>query len=197
MKEHRIVAAFAFVILALCVTGIARADNAWDEDTVQWTAPTICNGGQAITVCPVQSYKVETASSKTATAWTTVGTTVPTVLTIKVAGLTAGTHCYRVTAVGTAGSSTAAIQGNDCPVTVAPVPGPPTNVLTVSDPIAYSVRPNLQRFVFERGPRIGSVKLGASCDETRSTGDGFYVIDRLSQIKPRPAQGTVAVARCS
>lgn len=80
-------------------------------------------------------------------------------------------------------------------VTVDKVPDPPTGV-TVIETTAYSVRPDLQRFVFLRGSRAGTVKKGARCDESRRTEDGYNVISRLSQVTPRPAEGTVLVARC-
>jgi hypothetical protein len=74
-------------------------------------------------------------------------------------------------------------------------PGAPQT--TVTDPIAYNVVPNLQRFVFEHGSRAGTIRIGAACDEARITADGYTAISRPSQVIPRPAAGTVLVAKCA
>ena len=74
-------------------------------------------------------------------------------------------------------------------------PNPPTN-LTVVETTAYNVRPNYQRFAFERGTRAGTIRLGAACDESRVTAEGYMVISRPSQVVPRPQSGVVLVARC-
>jgi hypothetical protein len=74
-------------------------------------------------------------------------------------------------------------------------PGAPQT--TVTDPIAYNVVPNLQRFVFEHGSRAGTIRIGAACDEARVTSDGYTAISRPSQVIPRPAAGTVLVAKCA
>lgn len=189
MKSLRLIAALA----ALALAPLAHAD-AWNEDTVNWGAPASCSNGEPLTSCPVTGYKVETAASKTATTWTTAAT-VGNVLTAKITGLTAGTHCYRVSALSANGAGPVQVQGNDCPVAIPPVPGQPTNVVTV-ETTAYNVRADFQRFAFVRSTRFGKVNLGASCDESRSVGNGYYVIDRLSQVTPRPPAGTVLVAKC-
>jgi hypothetical protein len=68
----------------------------------------------------------------------------------------------------------------------------------VSSTVAYNVRPDYQKFTFVKSTRYGTVKLGAACDESRSTGDGFYAIERpRSQVTPRPQEGVVLVAKCA
>lgn len=190
------VGVFCLAIAALCIAGVANAADAWNEDTVTWSPPAACADGSATTNCPVTGYKVETAPSKTSSTWVTVAT-VGNVLTAKATGLTAGVHCYRVSTIAANGTSAAAVQGNDCPVTTAPLPGPPTNVLTTVEQTVYDVRPNEQTFAFDLGRRVGTVKLGAACDESRSTGNGFYALERPSRVSlTRAARSTALVARC-
>jgi hypothetical protein len=81
-------------------------------------------------------------------------------------------------------------------VTVNKIPGAPSNV-TVVETTVYDVRPNEQTFAFERGQRVGSVKLGAACDETRTTGSQFFALERPSRVVlTKTPRSTALVARC-
>lgn len=76
-----------------------------------------------------------------------------------------------------------------------PQPGPIQ--LTTITPAVYDVRPNEQTFAFERGQRVGSVKLGAACDEGRTTGDDFYALERPSRaVLTKAPRSTALVAKC-
>jgi hypothetical protein len=84
-------------------------------------------------------------------------------------------------------------------VTVTPdtTPNPPAN-LQVVEPTAFNVVPNFQQFTFQRGSYAGKVRIGSSCDESRTTKDGYTVISRpRTVVTPRPQAGTVLVARCA
>ena len=192
MNDHRYVRAFCLALGLLCLAGIAQAQQAWNENRLTWSAPTTCTSGQPIANCPVTGYRIERASSQTG-AFAALGTSQTTSYTHT--GALAGQNCYRVVALSAAGNS---VPSNvACKTNVEPSgpPNPPTN-LTVVETTAYNVRPNLQRFAFERGSRAGTIRLGAACDESRVTADGYMVISRPSQVVPRPQSGVVLVARC-
>jgi hypothetical protein len=192
MKEHRIVGILALALGALCITGIAKAQQAWDTNQLQWGAPLTCTSGQPIANCPVTGYRVERAASQTGT-FATVATSATTSYTHTSAA--AGVNCYRVIALSASGNS--APSNVACKTNVQPSgpPNPPTN-LTVVETTAFNVKPNLQRFAFERGTKAGTIRLGAACDESRVTSDGYTVISRPSQVIPRPQTGVVLVAKC-
>jgi len=192
MNDHRYVRAFCLALGLLCLAGIAQAQQAWNENRLTWSAPTTCTSGQPIANCPVTGYRIERASSQTG-AFAALGTSQTTSYTHT--GALAGVNCYRVVALSASGNS---VPSNvACKTNVEPSgpPNPPTN-LTVVETTAYNVRPNLQRFAFERGSRAGTIRLGAACDESRVTADGYMVISRPSQVVPRPQSGVVLVARC-
>jgi hypothetical protein len=192
LSEHRIVGILALALMALCMTGIAQAQQAWDENRISWMAPTTCTSGHPIANCPVTGYRVERAASQTGT-FATVATSATTSYTHTSAA--AGVNCYRVIALSASGNS--APSNVACKTNVQPSgpPTPPTN-LTVVETTAFNVKPNLQRFAFERGTRAGTIRLGAACDESRVTSDGYTVISRPSQVIPRPQTGVVLVAKC-
>jgi hypothetical protein len=184
-----------FLILALCFAGTAQAQ--WNSNTVTWTAPTTCTSGQPIANCAVTGYRVERSNSQNGT-YAAVGTSTTT--TFVHSGAAAGVNCYRIIAVSAKGDSDpSAVTSNACKTNVEPSgpPSPPTNTRVV-ETTAYNVKPDLQKFAFLRGTRAGQVKLGAACDEGRITADGYTVISRpRSQVTPRPAEGTVLVAKCA
>jgi hypothetical protein len=192
ISEHRIVGILALALMALCMTGIAKAQQAWDTNQLQWGAPLTCTSGQPIANCPVTGYRVERAASQTGT-FAALGTSATTSYTHTSAA--AGVNCYRVIALSASGNS--APSNVACKTNVQPSgpPTPPTN-LTVVETTAFNVKPNLQRFAFERGTRAGTIRLGAACDESRVTSDGYTVISRPSQVIPRPQTGVVLVAKC-
>jgi len=192
MNDHRYVRAFCLAIGLLCLAGIAQAQQAWNENRLTWGAPTTCTSGQPIANCPVTGYRIERASSQTG-AFAALGTSQTTIYTHT--GALAGQNCYRVVALSASGNSVPSNVACKTNVDPSGPPNPPTN-LTVVETTAYNVRPNYQRFAFERGTRAGTIRLGAACDESRVTAEGYMVISRPSQVVPRPQSGVVLVARC-
>jgi hypothetical protein len=193
-SDHRLIGVFAIALLALCFAGIARAQvQPWDTNILTWTAPTNCTTGEPITACPVTSYRIEQAASSTGT-FAALGAVPAATLTFSHTGATAGVHCYRVVAIAANGESPP--SNMSCKTNVKPVGPPNAPTLKAIDTTAYNVVPNYQRFVFERGTRMGTVKLGAACDADRTVGAGYYVIARLNMVTPRPAAGTTVVAKC-
>lgn len=193
---ERYCGSFCLAIALLCVAGISQAQTQpWDTNIVSFTAPTTCTTGEPVSACPVTGYRLERSASTTGT-FATLAALPATATGYTHNGVTAGQNCYRVIALSANGDSGPSNVG--CKTNTKPVGPPNPPVLTVSAPTAYNVRPNLQRFVFERGTKYeGFVKTGAACDESRTTGEGFYVVARLSQVVPRPPAGTVLVAHCS
>lgn len=174
---------------------------------ITWSAPSTNTDGTALT--NLASYKIVYGTSSTNLSQS-LAVSNPGMLSGTVNNLTGGTtYFFAVRAVNALGTESGnsnvtskAIVGGTPPtasktvtVTVNKVPSPPTDT-TVIETTAYNVVPNLQRFTFERGSRVGTVKLGAACDEARATSDGYSVISRNSQVNPRPATGTVLVAKC-
>lgn len=187
----RLVGILALALLALCATGIAQA-QAWDANIITITPPTACTTGQPVTACPVTGYRIERSATQNGT-YAAVTTLPPTQLVYVHAGVAEGQNCYHVIATSALGDSATETR---CRTNTRPV-GPPTAPgFTVTSPTAYTVRPDYQRFAFVKSTRWGSAKLGAACDESRTTGDGFYVVSRLNMVTPRPPAGTVVVAKC-
>lgn len=171
----------------------AQGAQPWDENRITWAAPTTCTSGQPVANCAVTGYRVEESATATGT-YRVLATVTGTSYTH--AGVSAGQHCYRAVALSAKGDS---IPSNvACKTNTQPSgpPNPPTN-LTIVEPIAYNVRPDYGRFAFVRGARAGFAKIGASCDESRVTADGYMAISRpRAVVTPRPTEGTVLVARC-
>lgn len=189
---------FCLTIALLCIADAAKSQAIpWDTDVVTASAPTTCSDGSALSFCTITGYRVQVSATATATGvFTDVPGDVSTPNKV-ITGVSAGAHCYRYIALSANGSSVPSNVACTTTVKPTPTPNPPTG-LTVDNPTAYNVVPNLKRFVFERGTKYeGFVKTGAACDKTRSVGDGLYVIARLNMVSPRPAPGTVLVAHCS
>jgi hypothetical protein len=141
----------------------------------------------------VTGYRVEASATATGT-FATVATTTATTYTHTL--VTAGQHCYRVIATSAVGDSLPSNVACRTNVKPAGPPNPPTN-LTVTAPLVYDVRPNETTFAFDRGRQVGTVKLGAACDESRSTGNGFYALERPSRVAlTRQPRSTALVAQC-
>jgi hypothetical protein len=113
----------------------------------------------------VTGYRVERSATATG-SFATVGTSTTTTYTHQSAA--AGQNCYRVIAISTTGESVPSNVACKTNVEPAGPPNPPTNV-TIAATTVYEVRPNLQRFTFERGNilRGVSAKIGNGCDESR------------------------------
>jgi hypothetical protein len=186
---------FALLFLAFFMSSAAQAQTSqpWDTNIVSFIAPTTCTSGQPIANCPVTGYRIERSAAATGT-FAAVGTSTTTTFTHT--GAVAGLNCYRAIAMSPKGDS---VPSNvACKTNVAPSgpPNPPTN-LTVVDPLAYDVRPNESTFAFDRGRAVGTAKLGAACDEARTTGQDYYAIERPSRVKlTRAPRSTALVARC-
>lgn len=192
MKHIRLISA----LLLLSVLGSfvhAQGTQPWDENHLTWVAPTTCTSGQPVANCPVTGYRIERSATATGT-FAIVGTTATTSFTHTSAA--AGQNCYRAIALSTKGDSgptNIACKTNTPP---SGPPSPPTN-LTIIEPLAFNVRADYGRFAFVRGPKAGVARIGAKCDESRVTADGYTAISRpRSAVVPRPAEGTVLVAKC-
>lgn len=194
MKARHLLLVSAFALLC---AGLANAQTQpWNENRISFTPPTTCTTGEPISACAVTGYRVERSATTTG-PFTAVGS--PTGSPFIHTGAVAGLNCYRVIAISANGESAPSlVTPSACKTNVRPVgpPSPPTNT-TVVEPIAYNVKPDYQRFAIVRGARAGTIRLGAACDEARVTADGYSVISRPSQVQPRPAAGTVLVARCA
>lgn len=192
MKHYRLISA----ILLLSVLGSfvhAQGTQPWDTNVLSWGAPTTCTSGVPVSNCPVTGYRVERSATATG-AFAAVGTSPTTTFTHTSAA--AGQNCYRAVALSAKGDS--APSNVFCKTNTPPSgpPSPPTN-LTIVEPIAYNVRPDYGRFAFVRGPKAGVARIGAKCDESRVTADGYTAISRpRSAVVPRPAEGTVLIAKC-
>jgi hypothetical protein len=176
------------------------------QTQLSWVAPTTNTDGSALT--NLASYQVYYGTSATTLSQKAPLVSFPSTSTT-VTGLTNGTWFFAVTALsGTNKESAksnvvqktiAALSASDTEtVTVTPdtTPNPPTN-LTVVDPVAYNVRADYGRFAFLRGSRAGVARIGAACDETRITLDGYAVISRpRTAVVPRPSEGATLVAKC-
>jgi hypothetical protein len=171
-----------------------------------WTPPTTNTDNSPLT--NLASYKVYVGSSATTLAEKQL--IAAPASTASVTGLATGTWFFAVTAVSATGKESAKSNVGQktiaaltatasAAVTVTPdtTPNPPTN-LTVSDPVVYDIRPNESTFAFDRGRAVGVVKLGAACDEVRTTGGGFYALERPSKVKlSRQPRSVALVAKCS
>lgn len=167
---------------------------------VSWTPPTTNTDGSAIAASgpgSLTSYRVEygtcvggafgTKAGEVTRAAPATGTTL---------NLQPGTTCVRVFVSNTFAKESAA-SNVSAKVIDSPTPSPPTN-LTVADATAYDIRPNESTFAFDRGRPVGLAKLGAACDEMRTTGASFYALERPSRVKLSRAPRSVAlVAKCA
>jgi hypothetical protein len=180
------------VLLTIAFPFAAQAQQ-WDSNALSWSAPTTCTSGVPVSNCPVTGYRIERSATATG-VFASVGTSTTTSFTHTSAA--AGGNCYRAIALSAKGDS--APSNVFCKVNTPPSgpPSPPSN-LTIIEPIAFTVRPDYGRFAFVRGTKAGMARIGANCDESRVTADGYTAISRPRYaVLPRPAEGTVLVAKC-
>ncbi|HXE08334.1 MAG TPA: hypothetical protein VN612_10580, partial [Acidobacteriaceae bacterium] len=106
-----------------------------------------------------------------------------------------GTTCLRGYVTNTYGIESAVSNVTSKTVTP-PQPGP-IQLVSIA-PTVYEVRPNEQTFAFDRGRAVGTIKLGAACDEDRTTGQDFYAIERPSRVSlTRQPRSVALVAKCA
>lgn len=108
----------------------ASAQTINRQARLTWTAPTTCDGGAALTQCPILGYSVQKLINGT---WTQIGVTAASVLTYTDSNLPVGIHTYRVLTNSEAGPSRPSNEVSK-PLNV---PGAPGNlVITVTVTIA-------------------------------------------------------------
>jgi hypothetical protein len=201
LSEHRVVGAFCLVLAAaLIMCTAAEAGTV----TYQGTNPTKNTDDSTIPATGAGSLTQLRIEYGTCSAPNVFGTKAGEVTrTSPAAGATftgtlnlqPGTSCIRILVQNTYGSESD--PSNITTRTVdPPKPMPPT--LVSAAPQAYDVRPNEQTFAFERGRQVGTIKLGAACDEDRTTGGDFYALERPSQVKlTREPRSKALVAKCA
>ena len=187
----------AALLLGLCLANAAGAATV----TVTWTPPTTNTDESAIPATgpgSLTTYRIEygtclaggafgVKAGEVTRAAPATGTTL---------NLQPGTSCVRAFVANTYGNESAA-SNVASKIVPAPTPKPPGS-LAVSDPTVFDVKPNFETFAFERGKKVGTVKLGAACDEERTTGADFYALERPSRVKlTKPPRSSALVARCS
>lgn len=192
--------------LLLCLAGALIACTAAEAAThvVTWTNPVQNTDDTAIPASgegSLASARIEWGTCSAAGVFGTAAGSVarprgtgamPTTATLN---LPVGTSCMRVFVSNTYGSESGASNVTFRTID-APTPKPP--VMLTSAPQVYDVKPNESTFAFDRGRQVGSVKLGAACDEDRTTGGDFYALERPSQVKLiRAARSAALVAKCS
>lgn len=177
------------------------------QSQLSWVPPTTNTDSSPLT--NLASYKIYYGTAATTLTQTkTLAAPASGDLILNIAN---GTWFFAVSAISSTGKESAksnvatktipAASATDTElVTVTPdtTPSPPSN-LTVVEQTAYDVRPNESTFAFDRGRAIGTAKLGAACDETRSTGAGFFAVERPSRVKLYPKAKPVSsayVAKC-
>lgn len=199
--EYRAVGALGILLIGLCIAGAARAATV----TVSWTNPTTNTDTSSIPATgdgSLQAWRIEYG---TCTASNGFGTkagevvrnrTSPTgpQLTSTTLNLQPSTTCIRAFVANT--YNIESDPSNVVSKVVSP-PKPGPVQLTTVDQQVFDVRPNERTFAFDRGRLVGSVKLGAACDEDRTTGGDFYALERPSRAKlTRTPRSEALVARC-
>lgn len=190
MKRYLL--SIALVVLA----GVASGATV----TTSWNNPTTNTDGSAIPATGAGSLtqaRIEYGTCNGAAFGVKAGEVIrPMPVTTATLNLQPGTTCERVKVTNTYANESAA-SNVATRVIDAPTPSAPTN-LTVSEPTAYDVRPNESTFAFERGRAVGTAKLGAACDEERTTGQAFYALERPSRVTlNRAPRSTALVAKCA
>jgi hypothetical protein len=194
LVEHRLVGILALALIGLCATGIAQA-QAWNSNTVTWTAPTACTSGQPVANCPVTGYRVERSATQTGT-YAAVGTSATSSFTHTSAA--AGQNCYRIISLSVSGNSApSTVTAASCRTNVEPSgpPNPPTD-LRVIETTAFNIKADFQRFAFVRGTKWGKADKGAACDEDRCVTGGYCVVVQRRRLDPQPPEGEYKVAKC-
>jgi len=172
--------------------------------TVSWTNPTTNTDGSAIPASGAGSLTSVRLEYGTCGTGGTFGTKAGEVtrnmpVTTTTLNLNPGTSCVRAFVSNTYGAESAA-SNVLTHVVNPPVPNPP-QLNTISAAV-YEPKANFHAWTFERGKKVSGswVKIGASCEEDRCVSDSregnFCVISRLTQVTPRPKEGTVVLGLC-
>jgi hypothetical protein len=107
-----------------------------------------------------------------------------------------GTSCVRVFV-----SNTYTVESDPSNVVTRKVdpPKPKAPTLATVAPQAYEVVPDLKHFWFNAGNQIGTVKLGAACDQARTVGDDIYAVVQFQAavtLWPDVPPQEAVVAKC-
>ena len=116
-----LIAMLAILVVSCCFT-VAHAQTVTRQAVLTWQAPTACEGGSAITNCPIRGYSVQ---KLVGTTWTEVSTTTASVRTFTHTNLPLGTHTYRVLATSDAGPSNPSNEATR----IIDVPGAPGGIV--------------------------------------------------------------------
>lgn len=117
-----VLATMCLAVLLVMFTNIASAQTVTRQATITWTAPTDCEGGAALSNCPITAYLVQKLSG---TTWVELGTTPENVREYVDRNLALGTHTYRVIANSSAGAGLPSTQASK----LIAVPGAPGSVV--------------------------------------------------------------------
>ena len=118
------------LLVGACWHMTASAQTVTRQAVLTWQAPTACEGGSAITNCPIRGYSVQKLIG---TVWTEIGTTTAAVRNYTHTNLPLGTHTYRVLATSDAGPSNPSNEATR----IIDVPGAPGGiVITVTVTVA-------------------------------------------------------------
>lgn len=193
-SEYRAVGAFCILLAALCIAGIAQAATV----TVTWVNPTTNTDDSAIPASgpgALTNARIEYGTCNGAAFGVKAGeVTRPQPATSTTLNLQPGTTCVRVFVSNTYGSESSS-SNVGTKVVDAPIPRPPQ--LTTIAAQVYDVTPNERTFRFDRGRQVGTIKLGAACDEDRNTDADWYALERPSRVAlTRSARSTALVAKC-
>lgn len=198
-RTTRAIGILAILLIGMCIAGIASAATV----TVTGTNPSTNTDTSAIPATgqgSLNNLRIEYGTCGTGGAFGTKAGEVnrppvaPGAQFSEVLNLDPGTTCVRAFVRNTYGVESD--PSNVASKVVAP-PKPGAPVLTTIAQQVYDVRPNERTFAFDRGRQVGSVKLGAACDEDRTTGSDFYALERPSQVKlNREPRSQALVARC-
>jgi hypothetical protein len=170
------------LLLAMCLISSAAFAQSlkWNEDLLTITPAATCSDGSPANDCPVATWRIERASSPTATTWTLVTSLAGNTLTYKPTGLPAGQNCYRVAAIGVSGqqSGWSTVASAQCQTATPPAPGTPS--LSVTDVVAYEIRPNSTGTLV--ASRVGLVPEGSLCgqDSREVNGVTYHRVDPRS-----------------
>lgn len=180
--------------------------------TLTWSVPTQDTNDQPLATGLLAGYNVLWGTSPTVLNKSQVIND-PSLTTLTIPSLAAGNWCFQANGFTTqgasgpmtpqvcktiSGSSSSAASAN---VVVRQLPKPPGNFqVVVVETQAYQIVPDYHEFHFNVGRQVGTVDLGAACDENRPLGDGYYAVvqyrARVQLWEGVPPQPAIA-AKCA